>query len=291
MKRAFFFCFFCFSIASLAKAASPVAFTFLTVSPSARGAALGEAMTAVGGDVTSAFWNPALFWDAKGSTFSAQENFFIQGTDHTFLSFGVQQKKWGGGLALNFRHIGDLELRQSPSSQPLGTFSEDEAALNIGFAYALTPSFSAGVNGKILYQKLETYDKFGIAADLGVLYRVNQRFNAGASVLNAGPDFKLVSEPSRLPLSFRTGASFLWRDFLFASDLVFPRGDGARTGWGVERSFRNLTLRAGYQTGQDEKNFSFGAGFGYRNFRLDYAFVPYQSDLGAAHRFGIVGEL
>ena len=291
MKRAFFFCFFCFGIASKVLAASPVAFTFLTVSPSARGAALGEAMTVVGGDVSSAFWNPALFLDAKGSTFAAQENFFIQGSDHTFLSFGIKQQKWGAGLALNFRHIGDLELRQTPSSQPLGTFSENEAAISAGFAYAVTPLLSAGVSGKILYQKLEAYDNFGTGVDFGVLYRANQRLNLGASVLNAGPDFKLVSEPSRLPLSFRTGASFLWRDFLFVSDLVFPRGDNAKTGWGVERTLRNLTLRAGYQTGYDEKNFSFGLGVGYRNFRLDYAFVPYQSDLGSAHRFGIVGEL
>ena len=268
-----------------------MAFTFLTVSPSARGAALGEAMTAVGGDVTSAFWNPALLLETKGSTFSAQENFFIQGSDHTFLSFGIKQQKWGAGVALNFRHIGDLELRQSPSSQPLGTFSENEAAISAGFAYAATPSLSAGVSGKILYQKLEAYDNFGTGADFGVLYRANQRLNLGASVLNAGPDFKLVSEPSRLPLSFRAGASFLWRDFLFVSDLVFPRGDNAKTGWGVERSVHNVALRAGYQTGYDEKNFSFGLGVGYRNFRLDYAFVPYQSDLGSAHRFGIVGEL
>ena len=291
MKRAFFFCFFGFSVANLAKAASPVAFTFLSVSPSARGAALGEAMTAVGGDVSSGFWNPALLLDTKGNTFSAQENFFIQGSDHTFLSFGVKQKKWGGGVSLNFRQIGDLELRQTPSSQPLGTFSENEAALCAGFAYAVTPSLLAGVSGKILYQKLEAYDNLGSGADLGVLYRVNQRLNVGASVLNVGPDFKLVSEPSRLPLSLRTGISFFWNDFLFVADFVSPRGDNAKTGWGVERAVRNLILRAGYQTGHDEKNFSFGLGVAYRNFRLDYAFVPYQSDLGSAHRFGIVGEL
>lgn len=291
MKRVFSFCFFCFSAASLAKAASPVAFTFLSVSPSARGASLGEAMTAVGGDVTSAFWNPALLLSTKGSTFSAQENFFIQGTDHTFLSFGIKQPKWGAGASLNFRHIGDLELRQSPSSQPLGTFSENEAALSASFAYAATPSLFAGVSGKILYQKLEAYDNFGSGMDLGIFYRMNGRLAFGASVLNLGPDFTLVSAPSRLPLSLRTGASFVWREFLFASDILFPRGDGAKTGWGVERSIRNLTLRAGYQTGHDEKNFSAGLGVAYRNFRLDYAFVPYQSDLGSAHRFGIVGEL
>lgn len=291
MKRVFFFCFFCFSSASLTKAASPVAFTFLTVSPSARGAALGEAMTAVGGDVTSAFWNPALLLDTKGSTFSAQENFFLQGSDHTFLSFGIRPEKWGAGISLNFRHIGDLESRQGPTSQPLGTFSENEAALGAGFAYAVTPSLAAGVSGKILYQKLEAYDNFGTAADFGLTYRLTSRLNLGASVLNAGPDFTLDKEGSRLPTAFRAGASFLWRDFLFASDVVFPRGDHAKTGWGVERTIRNLTLRAGYQTGYDEKNFSAGLGVTYRNFRLDYAFVPYQSDLGSAHRFGLVAEL
>jgi hypothetical protein len=71
---------------------------------------------------------------------------------------------------------------------------------------------------------------------------------------------------------------------------VFPRGTNAKTGWGVERQFRNLFLRAGYQTGHDEKNFAFGMGVEYRKFRLDYAFVPYQSDLGNAHRFGIVAD-
>lgn len=291
MKRAFFFCFFCLGIASFAKAASPVAFTFLTVSPSARGAALGEAMTAVGGDVSSFFWNPALLMDSKGSSFSAQENFFIQRSDHTYLGFAVKQKKWGTGVSLNMRHIGDLELRQTASTDPLGTFSENEAAFSAGFAYAATPSLLAGVSGKVLYQKLDVYDHFGTGADLGVVYKVNSKLNLGTSLLNFGPDFKLVSEPSRLPLSFRTGASFVWRDFLFASDILFPRGQNAHTGWGVERSFRNLTLRAGYQTGYDEKNFSAGLGIHYRNFRLDYAFVPYQSNLGSAHRFGIVGEL
>ncbi len=291
MKRVIAVCFFCFALANLTKAASPVAFTFLTVSPSARGAALGEAMTAVGGDVTSAFWNPVLLLETKGSTFSAQENFFIQGTDHTFLSFGVKQKKWGGGISLDFYHVGDLEERIGPSRDPLALFSENEAVLSGSFAYQVAPRVSAGISGKILYMKNSGYSNFGTAADLGVLYKVNQKLNVGASVLNVGPDFTLVSEPSRLPLSFRTGASFLWRDFLFTTDILFPRGDGAKTGWGVERSFRKLTLRAGYQTGHDEKNFSAGLGVSYRNFRLDYAFVPYQSDLGSAHRFGIVGEL
>ncbi len=291
MKRAFFFCFACLGIADFAKAASPVAFTFLTVSPSARGAALGEAMTAVGGDVSSAFWNPALLLETRGSTFSAQENFFLQGTDHTFLSFGIRQQKWGGGVSLNFFHVGDIEGRQAASSQPLYLFTENEAALSGMVAYTPLSKLAVGLSGKILYMKLETHDNFGTVADIGASYQVAKTVKVGASFLNIGSDFTLKDEGSRLPGTFRTGASFLWQDFLFASDILFPRGDGAKTGWGVERSFRNLTLRAGYQTGYDEKNFSAGLGVAYRNFRLDYAFVPYQSDLGSAHRFGIVGEL
>lgn len=291
MKRVFLFCFFLLGSASWTKAASPVAFTFLTVSPSARGAALGEAMTAAGGDVSSAFWNPALLSELKRGSFAAQENFFIQGSDHTFLSYGFGRKKWGAGVSLNFNHFGGLEERVGPSRDPLSIFSEDEAVLSGSFAYQVASAFSAGLTGKVLYMKASNYDNFGTGADLGFSYRMNHNLHLAASLLNLGPDFKLVSEPSRLPFAFRTGASFAWKDFLFASDVVFPRGNSAKSDWGVERMLHKVYLRAGYQTGYDEKNFSFGLGVAYRNFRLDYAFVPYQSDLGTTHRFGLVAEL
>ncbi len=282
--------FFCFGIPLCVQATAPVAFPFLGISPSARGAALGEAMTAPGGDASAAFWNPALLANLKGGCFTAQENFFLQGNDHSFLAFGVRQNKLGFGASLNFNHTGDLEARTGPSTQPLGTFSENEATLSGSGAYQITPKLSVGVTAKVLYQKMDVYDNFGAGFDFGAAYEVAPRLRVGASVLNAGSDFKLVSEGSRLPMAFRAGASFFWRDFLFLSDAVFPRGGSAKTGWGVERQFRNLFLRAGYQTGYDEKNFSFGMGVKYRKFRLDYAFVPYQSDLGNAHRFGIVAD-
>ena len=291
MKRFFFGVFFCFGIPLSVQATTPVAFPFLGISPSARGAALGEAMTAASGDASAAFWNPALLANLKGGSFTAQENFFLQGNDHTFLGFGLRTNKLGLGASLNFNHTGDLEARVGPSTQPLGTFSENEAALSGSGAYQITPKLAAGITAKVLYQKLDVYDNFGAAFDLGAVYEIQQKIRAGASVLNAGPDFTLVSEGSRLPMAFRAGVSFFWRDFLFLSDAVFPRGGNAKTGWGVERQFRNLFLRAGYQTGYDEKNFSFGMGVLYRKFRLDYAFVPYQSDLGSAHRFGIVADL
>lgn len=247
-------------------------------------------MTSAAGDVSSAFWNPALLTGLKRRSFTAQENFFIQGTDHSFLAFGAGLKKSALGISFNFNHIGDLESRQSPSSQPLGIFSENEAALSGAFAYQISPKISAGAAGKVLYQKLDVYDNFGAAADFGFLFVPQPAVRLGASLLNLGPDFKLVSQGSSLPLSFRTGAGFSWKDFLFLSDIVFPRGTGVKTGWGVERELRNVFLRAGYQTGYAEKSFSFGLGVAYRNFRLDYGFVPYQSDLGGAHRFGIVAD-
>src|SRR3989304_550921 len=107
MKRVFFFCFFCFSIANLAKAPSPVAFTFLTVSPSARGAALAEALTAVGGDVSSGFWNPALFLETKGSSFSAQDPGRPSGQRSRPAGCPLAQARRADRCPRNFRHIGD----------------------------------------------------------------------------------------------------------------------------------------------------------------------------------------
>ena len=46
-------------------------------------------------------------------------------------------------------------------------------------------------------------------------------------------------------------------------------------------------LRSGYMVNYDTKNFTAGASFFYRKIIVDYAFVPYTSNLGTSHLFNL----
>jgi hypothetical protein len=48
-----------------------------------------------------------------------------------------------------------------------------------------------------------------------------------------------------------------------------------------------IALRFGYRTGWDNHNVSLGLGVNVKNFRLDYAIVPFYSELGDTHRVSL----
>ena len=50
-------------------------------------------------------------------------------------------------------------------------------------------------------------------------------------------------------------------------------------------------LRAGYMFNYDSKNITAGASFTKRNFAVDYAFVPYENDLGTSHIINLTFRL
>jgi hypothetical protein len=50
-------------------------------------------------------------------------------------------------------------------------------------------------------------------------------------------------------------------------------------------------VRAGYMTGYDTRNFTAGATFKHRNLGVDYAFVPFSSNLGNSHLLNLTVRL
>ncbi|MDD5087638.1 MAG: hypothetical protein PHI18_02415, partial [bacterium] len=52
-----------------------------------------------------------------------------------------------------------------------------------------------------------------------------------------------------------------------------------------------LALRVGYVEGLAAQDVSLGVGFFLREFRLDYAFIPYKESLGEGHRFSLAVDI
>ena len=111
---------------------------------------------------------------------------------------------------------------------------------------------------------------------------------------NLGTQVKYLEEKFDIPLAFRTGiadgipAETLRGEFLAVTDLVIPSDGKTKVHFGLEYMYQKmLALRFGYRTGWDNQNVSAGLGVNVRNFRLDYAYTPFYSDLGDTHRFSL----
>jgi hypothetical protein len=77
-------------------------------------------------------------------------------------------------------------------------------------------------------------------------------------------------------------------EILLVGDAVLPEHGDSRVHFGLEFEYsRMLALRFGYRSGYDNQNVSIGLGAKVQSFRVDYAYVPFYSDLGDTHRISL----
>lgn len=154
---------------------------------------------------------------------------------------------------------------------------------------------SLGTSLKGLQEKIEKESAPGFAADAGVLYELpikNKILAIGMTARNFGTKMQFINENYELPSSVDLGIGYEWKSLLMGLDVWLPMHSIASVHIGGEYSYRDLvTLRVGYKTNTIESLNAFaglclGAGFGWKNYRIDYAFVPY-AELGNTHRVSL----
>jgi hypothetical protein len=135
-------------------------------------------------------------------------------------------------------------------------------------------------------EKIDRFRGSNGAVGFGALYRLPHDLSIHGSVANVGPKFEFIREKTQLPILYRAGAGWTWRELYVGADYVNIKSGESHLHLGGEYLLEEmLYLRAGYQGGYDSRDLSAGLGFVYKNYRVDYAFVPYDSDLGESHRF------
>jgi hypothetical protein len=190
--------------------------------------------------------------------------------------------------------VDDIELRTVPGPA-IGTFNARNASIGLSGSYALNSSLSAGVTVKYLYEKIYVYDASGLAFDFGGVYRTPWDVTLALAVNNLGSVSELDKEASTLPACVRGGAAYerdleqLDSRLTLSTDIVsFTSEQKSHVHVGAELTYKEtFSARAGYQSGYDAKGFSAGVGIRYDIVSLDYAFVPFEVDLGTTHTFSI----
>ncbi|MCY3763429.1 MAG: hypothetical protein OXH50_19465 [Gemmatimonadetes bacterium] len=266
---------------------------FLLLGSGARATALGEAAAALA-DVDAAAANPAAV-SVAGGRLGVTHSSWIQDVRH---EYATALQPLGAGILsaqLSLSRSAGLERRVGPSLEPLGEFGVYEWFLGLGYGRRSTANLQFGAAWKVVRQSIHTESAMGAALDFGFLYRLGDRLRAGGSVRNLGVMNPLAEDSTELPGQARLAfaCSCLGKPFgpqasrLALIEVQLARGYGSSFHGGTEWPLSaTLVLRWGYQTGS-RRSLSAGFGLQVRSWRIDYAYVPFASGLGQAHRLSL----
>jgi len=276
---------------------------FLKINPGGRAVGMGGALTAIGSDLYSVYYNPAGIATA---TSPAQITFnhanWLAGMTYDFAAGAL----YIDGLGTLFSEITIFQVPE----EKVRTFQHPEGdgrvwdansfALSFGFARQLTDRFSIGFNAKYIYESIWHSSASTFAFDFGTLYRTP--FNGltiGASIsnfgstmrldgrdiqfnydpngdINSGPNnipSKFSTDDFELPLSFRIGFAMdllktRFIRFTAAVDAVHPNDNSEYLNTGAELAYNeNFFIRAGYKSlfmNNAEGGLTYGAGLKYK---------------------------
>ena len=270
---------------------------FLKIGLGARAGALGEAYVAVANDATAPMWNPAGLTSVDGRDVLFIHNQWFQDIRSEFVGTALSLGDNGLGFGFLINTVGEIENRAPETGALLGTFSAYDIALTGAYARKIGEQLSLGFTLKVLYEKMYIYSSSGFALDLGLRASPGiQNLSIGAAIQNIGKMGTMREEETPLPLTLRTGFAYtvtakpLNGNILLTADISKASDSWTTFHTGLEYNLnRRLALRGGYRFGQDERGLSAGIGLGFNIYRFDYAYAPFDYDLGDTHRltFGI----
>ena len=160
------------SVIAYGQFGSRYTYEFLSLPTSARETALGGTLiTVIDDDVHLAAANPALLSDQSRRSLTFNQNVHFADISNGYMGYGFGLDKLGidAHAGVRYARYGDFVLAD-PLGNRQGTFTANETAIAIGASRALNERIRVGVNTKAIFSTLETYQSFGLAADLGLHY-------------------------------------------------------------------------------------------------------------------------
>ncbi|TKG91192.1 type IX secretion system protein PorQ [Puteibacter caeruleilacunae] len=302
-------------------------YDFLELVNSARAAALGGYPIALkDSDPNLAYYNPANLSDESDQEITLNYVNYISDINLGYASYTFHKSNIGNFSAgMHYINYGKFQEATADGTKT-GTFNAAEYALNLIYSRDITDRLSVGVNIKPIYSVLESYNSFGIAADLGVIYS-NQSglFNMALVAKNMGTQITTYyknGDREDLPFDLQFGISQKLEHAPFRFMLTLNHMHDWKLGdlpgkykedekdtkqflrhatFGTEIYITpNITVRAGYnyQLRQELKieektstvGYSWGFSFKISKFRIDYGSSRYHL-AGSSNIFSISTNL
>jgi len=274
---------------------------FLKIDPSARVSGMGNAGTALFGEASSIYYNPASM--GRLTQIDAQFTYsnWLAGITYNYAALGIQVGSIGTfSLQAISMNSGDIAVRTV--AEPLGTgeyYNVQDFALGVGYGLMLTDRVSVGflinyLSETIWHNSLTNFD-----FNLGVQYQiVADGPTIGASLLNFGPrasysgrdlyvDYnqdpsvhgqndqlpaELRTDEFPMPTLFRIGLSYPYKfdddnKVIVVVDALHPNDNDESVNVGAEVTLlRDFSIRGGYRNlflVDSEGGLELGAGINY----------------------------
>ncbi len=293
---------------AMMSAGETTVFNFLRNDVGARAAALAGSYTTIQNDPDVLFYNPAGLATVQGPEGSIGffKNLLDINAGH--LSYTTDIEGIGRCAAgIVYTNYGSFDQTDALGNA-IGSFSANDIALSLGYAFSLEENLYLGGAVKLIYSGIADYTSTGVAADLGILYTIPEsRFAVGANIRNLGTQISAYNTTrERLPLDVGFGASVIPKGLPLLLNVGFHRVND-EAGNLLER-FRAFTvggeftvskvvlLRFGYDNARrkdfkigssaDLAGFSAGLGILVSGYNVDYGL----SSLGKAgilHRISL----
>jgi len=285
-------------------AASGSGANFLKIGVGARAISMGSAYTAVADDATAAYWNPAGLSQLHHREVMVTHAEWLDTIRYDYATYVHPLKNATLAASVGYLSQGTIQGR-GENRQRQGDFGARDMVATFSVSKRMSATASAGMNVKILEQKIGTERAQGWALDFGALRKLaGDRISVGFSMQNLGSKISFMEESSNLPLSVSGGIMVrIIEPLLIASDvrhLVYDQNTEITIGTEY-RPFSNVAFRSGYLAQMGGKSpslnkinsglsrltgFTFGAGFRVLNLDIDYALAP-SGELGETHHFSI----
>jgi len=257
------------------------------------------AYTAAPGDLWSLTYNPAGLANLSRVQLGVSQIEWFMDSSYSYLGLGMP--RGDGGLALGLAYF-DLGAATDPRD-PMGTVDpETYEGYNFGFigGYGFELPYvcdlRAGVSGHVVQANLDETGATAIGVNLGLLYgMMENQVHLGVAVRNLGTKFEFESDEDEQNLTYAAGVSYVTMpdqipnvDVMVGLDGIMEKDQDPKVAVGGELwVYDMLALRVGYKTGTEMGNLSFGAGFKYSDFQLDYTYADFE-DLEDTHRISLM---
>jgi hypothetical protein len=280
---------------------------FLLMDTSARGIAMGGAMTAVTNDSSSLYWNPAGLAQVPRLSASFMHAQYVADIMYEAASY-AQRINDAAVAGAGVRYLNGGSIQQTDvNAINGGTFTPYSYVGELGWGesiYDLSDSemdVAMGVTARMIHTSLGVAAANGYGADLGVqsrFYASELTYDVGLAIQNLGSGQKFDQVRDTLPTRVRFGAAVRpFKPLTLSLEAIGPINDSPSGALGVEYAVEiergvKAAARAGVNTLTYESlgaasTLSFGFGLTLTNLTVDYAFVPMGVLGTATHRVSI----
>ena len=176
---------------------------FLKIGVDARASAMGNAFTAMKGDLSSMYWNPAGLTSIGRMETMFMNSSWLAGIQFTHAAFAINLNA-AGVIGFSMTSLSVPEDMVRTVEKPNGTgeyFDAGDLAMNFTYARKLTDQFSIGGNIKYIRQNIWHASASSVAADLGALFVTP--FNGirlGASLSNYGSEMQMTGRDQKFSI-------------------------------------------------------------------------------------------